>query len=43
MSLATLTFSAIVLLPLVLLVIDLVGRKAPDPTAPPAHGARSRA
>ena len=43
MSVATLMFSAIVLSPLVLLVVDLVGRKSPDPTAPPAHGARSQA
>src|SRR4051812_9867460 len=40
MSFATLMFSAIVLAPLVLLVVDLVGRKDPDPSAPPAHGAR---
>lgn len=43
MSVATLTFSAIVLSPLVLLLVDLVGHKAPDPTAPPAHGARTQA
>lgn len=40
MSVTTLMFSAIVLSPLVLLVVDLVGRKTPDPSAPPAHGAR---
>lgn len=42
MSVMTLMFSAVVLSPLVLLVVDLVGRKAPDPTAPPAHGARQQ-
>ena len=40
MSVASLMFAAIVLTPLVLLVVDLVARKSPDPTAPPAHGAR---
>jgi hypothetical protein len=40
MSVATLMFSAVVVSPLVLLVVDLVGRKSPDPSAPPAHGAR---
>jgi hypothetical protein len=42
MSIATLTFSAIVVAPLVLLVVDLVGRKSPDPSAPPPHGARGQ-
>lgn len=40
MSVATLSFSALVLAPLVLLVVDLVGRQTPDPTAPPARGVR---
>lgn len=40
MSLITLSFSAVVLAPLVLLLADLVGRKAPDPSAPPPRGAR---
>ncbi|MFL5846867.1 MAG: hypothetical protein ACJ762_19465 [Solirubrobacteraceae bacterium] len=43
MSVVTLAFSAIVVAPLVLLVVDLVGRKSPDPTAPPAHGVRGQA
>lgn len=42
MSVMTLMFSAVVVSPLVLLVVDLVGRKTPDPTAPPAHGARQQ-
>jgi hypothetical protein len=42
MSVLTLTFSAIVVVPLVLLVVDLVGRKSPDPSAPEAHGGRRR-
>ena len=40
MSLATLMLSAIVLVPLVLLVVDLVASKGPDPAAAPPHGAR---
>jgi hypothetical protein len=40
MSVATLSFSAIVLAPLVLLVVDLLGRKTPDPSAPPPRGVR---
>lgn len=40
MSFATLMLSAIVLVPLVLLVVDLVARKAPDPAAGPPRGAR---
>jgi len=40
MSFATLMFSASVVAPLVLLAVDLIGRKGPDPTAPPARGAR---
>jgi hypothetical protein len=40
MSVATLTFSAVVIAPLVLLVFDLFGRKSPDPSAPPARGVR---
>jgi hypothetical protein len=42
MSVVTLMFGAIVVVPLVLLVVDLVGRKSPDPSAPPAHGARQQ-
>jgi hypothetical protein len=42
MSVATLTFSAIVIAPLVLLVVDLVGRKSPDPSVPPARGVRGQ-
>jgi hypothetical protein len=38
MSLFSLMFSAVVLTPLVLLVVDLVGRKAPAPSAPPVRG-----
>jgi hypothetical protein len=38
MSVLTLSFSAIVLAPLVLLIADLVGRKSPDPAAPPPRG-----
>jgi len=41
MSFATLMFSAIVVAPLVLLVVDLVGHKGPDPTAPPPRGVRN--
>ncbi|MCW2991422.1 MAG: hypothetical protein JWM73_2016 [Solirubrobacterales bacterium] len=41
MSVVTLMFSAIVLAPLVLLVVDLASRKSPDPSAPPARGVRS--
>jgi hypothetical protein len=40
MSFATLMFSAIVVVPLVLLVFDLAARKGPDPSAPPPHGVR---
>jgi hypothetical protein len=43
MSLTTLSFSAMVIAPLVLLVVDLVGRKSPDPSAPPARGVRREA
>lgn len=42
MSVASLMFAAVVLLPLVLLVVDLVGRKTPDPAAPPAYGTSRR-
>lgn len=42
MTFASLTFSAIVVAPLVLLVVDLVGKNKPDPGAPPAHGARAQ-
>jgi len=42
MSLTTLSFSAMVIAPLVLLVVDLVGRKAPDPSAPPPRGVRGQ-
>lgn len=42
MSVATLTFSAIVVAPLVLLIVDLVGRKSPDPSAPPARGVQGQ-
>ena len=38
MSVISLSFSAIVLAPLVLLFADLVGRKSPDPSAPPSRG-----
>jgi hypothetical protein len=40
MSVATLSFTAIVIAPLLLLVVDLFGRRSPDPSAPPAHGNR---
>lgn len=42
MSVATWMFLAVVVLPLVLLVIDLVAHKAPAPSAPPAHRAAAR-
>jgi hypothetical protein len=42
MSVATFSFTAIVLTPLLLLVIDIVGRKAPVPLAPPARGTQRR-
>ena len=40
MSLVTLSFVAVVVVPLLLLVVDLFGRRSPDPSAPPAHGSR---
>ena len=43
MTVASLAFSAIVVAPLVLLVVDLLGRKSPDPAVPPAHGMRGQA
>ena len=42
MSVATWTFIAIVVSPLVLLVVDLVAHKAPEPLAPPARAGRSQ-
>jgi hypothetical protein len=42
MSVASFSFTAVVLTPLLLLVIDLFGRKAPTPAAPPARGAQRR-
>jgi hypothetical protein len=41
-SIAMWMFLAIVIAPLVLLVIDLVSRKAPEPLAPPVPGAQRR-
>jgi hypothetical protein len=38
MSVATLMFNAVVVAPLVLLVVDLFGRRSPDPSAPPPRG-----
>jgi hypothetical protein len=40
MSFATLMLSAIVLVPLVLLIVVLVASKGPDPAAGQPHGAR---
>jgi hypothetical protein len=40
MSVATLMFCALVLAPLVLLVVDLVGRREPTDHTPPAAGSR---
>lgn len=40
MSVATLSFTAIVIAPLLLLVVDLFGRRSPDPSAPPPRSAR---
>jgi hypothetical protein len=42
MSVASLMFIVVVVMPLVLLVIDLVSRKAPAPSAPPARNAVRR-
>lgn len=40
MSLMTLTFSAAVFAPLVLLVVDLLGRRPEGPRPAPVRGAR---
>ncbi|MCW2968363.1 MAG: hypothetical protein JWM71_2135 [Solirubrobacteraceae bacterium] len=40
MFVAECAFVAIVVTPLALLVIDLIGTKSPDPSAPPARGVR---
>ena len=42
MSVAMWMFVAIVIAPLVLLVVDLVARKAPEPLAPPARAGQRR-
>ena len=42
MSVATWMFLAIVVVPLLLLVVDLVSRKAPEPSAPPVRGPARR-
>lgn len=42
MSVALWMFVAMVVAPLVLLVVDLVSRKPPTPSAPPGRGAAHR-